>query len=219
MEAMNLGRCCFVSWLVGCGLLGCGNPDEPTGAGGGTGKSNQGGGSSGASTGGSTGKGGSAGETAQGGNGGVSAGGASGQGGKSEVGGGGGAAGDGGKCMPPKMVPVSGSDCSTSCKLVAYEDCAGAGLVQAACGGQWFLIEQKCGNHKCQDPAFNGQSCGTGMVCALQQGGARIPECRPHACGTGPITCDCLADVCPGCQQTGVLDFTCNTCPAGQQCP
>jgi hypothetical protein len=216
---MKLGRWSAVCWLVAGMLWACGKPEVESsgGSAGAAGKLGQAGSSSGASSGGGAGNGASAGDAARGGSGDVTAGGAPDQGGESADGG---APGDvDGKCVPPQTVPVSGSDCSAACKLVAYEDCDGAGLVQAACGGEWFLIEQTCGSHKCLDPAFDGQSCGAGMVCTLQQGGAQIPECRPHACGTGPITCDCLADVCPGCQQTGVLDFTCNTCPAGQQCP
>ncbi|HVY31017.1 MAG TPA: hypothetical protein VHB79_30880 [Polyangiaceae bacterium] len=221
---MRLGRCSVMCVFAACVLAACGSPDdEPSGgAAGMAGKLGQAGSSSGASAGGGAGKGASAGDTAQGASD-TMAGGAPGQAGEPAVGGtpGGeaGAPGEVGECVPPKEVPVSGSDCSTACKLIAYEDCNGAGLVEAGCGGQWFLFTSKCGSHKCLDPAFDGQSCGAGQVCALQQGGARIAECRPHSCGTGPITCDCLADVCPGCQQTGALDFTCNTCPPGQQCP
>ncbi len=101
---------------------------------------------------------------------------------------------------------------------MAYEDCDGVGLRQVTCATDWFVVESACGDHRCQNPTFNAESCGAGEVCALLQGGAQIAQCMTHACGTGPITCDCLGEVCPGCTQTGVLDFTCNTCPSGQ-CP
>jgi len=52
-------------------------------------------------------------------------------------------------------------------------------------------------------------------------GGALLePMCHSHACGTAPVTCACLGIQCAGgCQQTGTLDFTCNTCPPGPPCP
>jgi hypothetical protein len=230
MKGMKLGRWSLACGLVACVLSACGKPDDESSSGsaGAAGKSSQAGSSSGASSGGGAsagggaGKGASAGNAAHGGSDAMSGGAASQAGEAGADGtptGDAGAPSDMGQCVPPQEVPVSGSDCSTACKLIAYEDCKGAGLVQAGCGGQWFLFTSKCGDHKCLDPAFDGQSCGAGQVCTLKQGGAQIPECSPHSCGTGPITCDCLADVCPGCRQTGVLDFTCNTCPPGQLCP
>lgn len=124
-------------------------------------------------------------------------------------------------CVPPDTVPVGGAECVAGCvgKTVAYEDCDGDGLVQAACGGAWFILQSACGDHTCQAAGFEQQMCGSGSVCMELVGGAHLLECRAHSCGTGPITCDCLKDACPGtCTQTGPLDFSCNTCPSGD-CP
>jgi hypothetical protein len=206
----------LLPWFVGWAMVACSEPDTVSSPGSaGAGGSSQ---TAGESTGGRADEP-SAGESSVGGASELPSGGAAGLGGQMPAGGSTGVGGAG-DCVLPPQAPVSGSECPAACegKVFAYEDCDGAGLVQAGCATDWFVFEAACGDHLCQDPVFNGETCGTGMVCALMQGGAQIPQCSAHDCGTGPITCDCLGAACPGCVQTGVLDFTCNTCPSGQ-CP
>jgi hypothetical protein len=218
---MPLARWVVVPLSLACCFAACSDPDtaSDSSAAGAAGESPQ---VSGSSSGGSSGAGQSAGEGSLGGAGDLATGGAVGAAGQASTGGSGEAGGapSSADCLLPNQAPVSGSECPASCEgeLVAYEDCAGDGLLQVACASNWFVIESACGDHLCQDPVFNGESCGPGAVCALMQGGAQIPQCMVHDCGTGPITCQCLSELCPGCVQTGVLDFTCNTCPSGQ-CP
>lgn len=143
-------------------------------------------------------------------------------GGSSGTGGSVGSGGGTGKpCICPAAAPVGGGICPPECEghQCAYEDCAGAGFIQAACaGGSWFDIQQACGDKQCpRSPT--PLVCGPGFVCMEVEGGAVRYECRAHSCGTGPITCDCLTQPCAGqCSQTSGTDFTCNTCPSGT-CP
>ncbi len=216
---MSLARWVVLPVIVAGCFAACSEPDTASSDGfaGAAGDAQQ---TSGSSSGGNSGAGQSAGESSlgSGGDGATDVGGQMSAGGTGDAGG---APGSGGAdCVLPSEAPVTGSECPAGCegKLVAYEDCQGEGLLQFACATDWFVFQGPCGDHLCQDPAFNGQSCGPAMVCAVMQGGAQIPECMAHGCGTGPITCECLGALCPGCFQTGVLDFTCNTCPSGQ-CP
>jgi hypothetical protein len=70
-----------------------------------------------------------------------------------------------------------------------YERCNDTGLVHATCdsNGMWATTTSDCSAATCQ-----GQSCGAGNVCAAQVGGALFIGCRPHTCGDGPLTCDCV---------------------------
>jgi hypothetical protein len=216
---MTLSRFWVLPLLVACSFAACSEPDSASSSAGAGGESPS---AAGASSAGDSGVVDGAGEGPVGSPGGASTGGAEGMAGQMAAGGSPGAGGEPGVsvCVPPPVAPVSGSQCPAACEgeLIAYEDCDGEGFLQVACATDWFVIQQACGDHLCQEPAFAGQSCSAGQVCALMQGGAQLPECRAHGCGTGPITCECLGEACPGCTQTGVLDFTCNTCPSGQ-CP
>jgi len=223
-------------------LIACGDPESPggtaSGSGGqaGSGAGGKGGSSAGAGNGGSSGKGagGTAGSTV-GGSGGAAASGGSGgsvasggSGGSSAASGSGASAGTGNGgtggitpgCECPPTAPFGGEVCAEDCAepLCAYEDCDGEGFIQAACSGEWLVIQQECGDKPCGDD--NMTACAPGTVCIQVVGGALSGyTCVPHECGTGPITCDCLGSNCPGeCTRTGGTTFTCNTCPSGL-CP
>lgn len=138
---------------------------------------------------------------------------------------GGGRAGEGGPgCTCPSTAPADQTACDASCAGhdCAYEDCEGAGLVVGQCAsGTWSVTTNSCGSRRCGPVGSQAQTlCSEGFVCIQQFGGAQFPEeCRPHACGNGPITCGCLGSSCPGqCTQAAALYFTCNTCPSGP-CP
>jgi hypothetical protein len=140
-------------------------------------------------------------------------------------GGRGGQSGEGGPgCVCPSTAPADRAACDASCAAhdCAYEDCNGAGLVVARCAsGSWSVTTSSCGTQRCGPVGSQAQSfCSEGSVCIQQSGGALSPEeCRPHACGSGPITCSCLGLSCPGqCTQAAALYFICNTCPSGL-CP
>jgi len=202
-------------------LIACGEPEgsEPSGSGGSAGQANAG---SGGDAGRTDGGGAGAGDATGSGGSPDSEGGQTGESGSRQASAGESAAAGSGNesCVFPDTVPVGGGECPAACegKTVAYEDCDGEGLVQAACGGDWFILQSACGDHQCQAGGLD-QTCGIGSVCMELISGAHLLECRPHGCGTGPITCDCLQDACPGtCTQTGPLDFSCNTCPSND-CP
>lgn len=123
-------------------------------------------------------------------------------------------------CACPTSPPAPGDSCGASCsQTCAYEDCSAAGLVVATCNsGSFDVTSRACGGQACgEEPPL---TCEAGSVCITQFGGALFPpECRPHECGEGAITCACLATSCPGeCTRVGLLEFTCDTCPGGG-CP
>jgi hypothetical protein len=69
-----------------------------------------------------------------------------------------------------------------------YERCDDTGLIRASCDGtSWTVTTTACADLSCQ-----GQMCGAGSVCVAQVGGALLIDCRPHSCGDGPLTCDCV---------------------------
>ena len=95
----------------------------------------------------------------------------------------------------PAAPPTDGERCdtivapSTTC---LYERCGAEGIVRAACdasGGPstWSITADACSSDGC-----NGTACSSGSVCAANVGGAFIVDCRPHACETGPLTCECV---------------------------
>jgi hypothetical protein len=204
--------------VLGIAMLACGDPE-----GGSSGQA----GTAGASGAGGTGGAGSAG----GGSGGKSAGGTNGSGGSSTGGANGGTNGSSGsagvggttltECTCPATVPLSGDACSVcDGPVCAYEDCDGEGFVQAGCGGDWFLVTTVCGDKPCGPEGAPEMNCAPGSACILLIGGAlQGYGCVPHDCGSGAITCACIAANCPGeCTRTGGTSFTCNTCPSGS-CP
>jgi len=221
---------------AGSGAGGKGGSSAGAGQGGSSGSGA--GGKAGSSTGGSGGSGGSSaaggsgGSSASGGSGGSAA--SSGSGGSSAGAGNAGAAGsaasagtaNGGTggiapgCECPATAPLSGGPCPEDCAepVCAYEDCDGEGFIQAACAGEWIIIQQACGDKPCGNDDMT--SCAPGTVCIQIVGGVVSGyTCVPHECGTGAITCDCLGSNCPGeCTRTGGTTFTCNTCPSGL-CP
>jgi len=172
-------------------------------------------------TGGASSGGNSAGGTPSGGK---SAGGASGNAG---AGGSGGMLGRG--C--PASAPSEGSPCPPPALLGVtcfYDDCSGAGVrKKATCTTAipelgnpvqlWSVATSACEPLRC-----DAMTCSTGQVCVILEGGARIGQCAPQSCGTGPIECQCVKGCYQGCILSPIeaaATFTCNTCADPRGCP
>jgi hypothetical protein len=98
---------------------------------------------------------------------------------------------DAGTTSCPPLAPADGDTCADAAALCVYEHCASEGVVRASCvvgdasGGRWSVTTTPCG-------ACNGSACTAGTVCMQREGGALITSCESHACGAGPLGCDCL---------------------------
>lgn len=89
----------------------------------------------------------------------------------------------------PESPPVAGQACDPGARCV-YDRCASDGIVRATCaagdGGDatWSIASEACA-------PCNGRACSDGSLCIERRGGALITDCAPHACGDGPLDCDC----------------------------
>ncbi|MBN2573983.1 MAG: hypothetical protein JXP73_05400 [Deltaproteobacteria bacterium] len=99
----------------------------------------------------------------------------------------------------PQAPPKDETTCGPVDHTCYYEDCAGAGRTLATCSaGAWTVQSAACSAFACQadDVAPDGLTCPAGMVCVIttHSGGALIvtPMCVEHACGTGPLTAQCM---------------------------
>jgi hypothetical protein len=136
------------------------------------------------------------------------------QGGSTASGGSGAAGGIASSCVCPPSAPVASGLCDSGCdgQVCVYEDCAGRGFLQSACAsGTWFEVQQICGDTQCGPPNMPSEmNCAPGYVCVYVASAPSSVQCRPHHCGTGPITCDCLGSSCTGtCSSYGPKWFTC----------
>lgn len=119
----------------------------------------------------------------------------------------------------PPSVPAGGEPCPADIPVnhtCLYERCETDGIVTTTCvdgagGATWMVTATACADYQC-----NGNTCGEDSVCAANVGGALLVDCRPHSCGDGPLTCDCVCGSDTECSQTstgGSGDlFSCYTC-------
>jgi hypothetical protein len=108
----------------------------------------------------------------------------------------------------PPAPPANGATCGPLSQTCYYEDCAGSGRTVATCTARaWQVTTGTCASVYCEPnpDSPSALSCPAGTVCVIttRRGGALIvtPMCVDHACGTGPITPDCVPS----------LDGTCTT--------
>ncbi|MFO0709318.1 MAG: hypothetical protein U0353_05740 [Sandaracinus sp.] len=115
----------------------------------------------------------------------------------------------------PADPPTAGSSCTGSLQC-HWLRCAEGGAVSTSCDGHvWSRAEVPC------PVSCEAMTCADGQICAIFQGGARIPMCIDDPCHGGPLEA-CMCDVCPlaGADRCARSDFTvtCNTCASGT-CP
>jgi hypothetical protein len=138
--------------------------------------------------------------------------------GSSGAGANGGSAGSGGiggaNSSPcPDVAPQAESSCTQENLSCFYEDCAGSGRTAATCtSGSWSLATSACSSFSC-----TSETCAPGQVCSITTGGTQFGMCIDNPCGSGPITCECVAPNCGAGQCTvnpfsGGVQVTCNTC-------
>lgn len=90
---------------------------------------------------------------------------------------------------PPPPGEMCGDEVDVGAECI-YSQCDSSGIVTAAtCSSAgtpplWEVTTQTCD--------CNGSSCTGDTVCAATIGGAYLVDCRPHTCGDGPLSCDCM---------------------------
>jgi hypothetical protein len=109
-------------------------------------------------------------------------------------GGSGGTNGSGGSTAScPLTKPTNGTSCDPRLTNCWYEDCRGSGRTHAYCsGGSWAVTTGECTPVNCVGYDNPGTTtCDPGQICVAPW--QEEPFCASHACGTGPITRDCVS--------------------------
>jgi hypothetical protein len=117
----------------------------------------------------------------------------------------------------PPTAPADGASCGATDLNCSYQDCAGAGRIQANCqGGVWSVQTVTCASIACTgDGTYTGGTlyCGPGQICARNYsvGGAYfiIPTCVQDTCAPAPVSIQCL---------TGLPGAVCNVSPTAITC-
>jgi hypothetical protein len=106
----------------------------------------------------------------------------------------------------PQTAPSNASACGPVDFSCFYEDCAGAGRTQAACTtGKWTVQTAACTTTACAGGGITPGTltCDIGKICVRTTGGGGAyvitPSCATNACGTGPITTQCIQGLSGSC--------------------
>jgi hypothetical protein len=117
----------------------------------------------------------------------------------------------------PYAPPKDGTYCGTATFTCYYEDCAGAGRTVATCASQaWQAESAACDSFACQAEGANAEplTCAAGEVCMLTRNTSFTwtAACVEHACGTGPMSTDCLNGLGDSCSAEYKLSGVVVTC-------
>jgi hypothetical protein len=117
----------------------------------------------------------------------------------------------------PAVPPADEAACSSAMRCY-YPRCEDEGnVVTATCAGAAWSVSTD--TFACEGLVCPGGSCGETQLCLDRSQGAEMGDCVDNPCGTGPLTCACLEEICGHleCTIIGPRTFRCDEACEG--CP